>query len=261
MEVFTAKLETFNREKAKIIQSPIYSKDYIADTVGNGISALEEKFLIVVNESCDLLQKILQDEIDETLGKKSGGDNFELQLSNALGFFTMIGDKLNDVTAFSMVQPFFGDYSTMHKLSIALARRDGIQVTLFAVSGYDHSINLLKEMQITYKTIFHNHHKGSATLADGILRTYFMSDVDKYETFIVKLDKYLSCSASDVEKLVSDHSNRIFQATNLKQRENNVESVENGGSASDSRSLREALASKYGNIGGFLKKDVSLNAK
>jgi len=226
---FEAAVDEFNKAKTKLEADTMHSANFISDEVRK----LEQDFKNTANEANVSLLAILQTDIEEIRNKKADGNNFELQLSNALSFLSLIGEKLKDEAAFSLVQPFFGDYQTMHRLSMALSNKSEIPATLFAVSGYDAAITLLKNMQINYKTVFNNHEQGGKDLAAGILNTYLMVSVDEYETLIDKLDKYLSTPAYEAEQIVAEHMRSRFEFGH---------NGSGGAGAATSRSVREALA-------------------
>ena len=229
---FEAAVDKFNKAKAKLEADTVYS----ANIISAEIRKLEQDLRDTANEANATLQATLQSSIDEIRSKKAEGNNFELQLSNALGFLSMIGEKMKDEAAFSLVQPFFGDYQTMHKLSLALSNKSEIPATLFAVSGYDAAIKQLKAMQTAYKTVFSNHESGNKDLASGIMNTFLMTAVDDYEAFLDKLDKYLSASEYEAEKIVAAHMRSRFGFGDAEYGDSSA------ATSATSRSVREALA-------------------
>lgn len=195
----------FINDKTTLENSNMFSASFISEETRNLTSEMQS----VCDDANAMLQAILQEGIDEIRGKKVGGNDFESKLSNALSFINMLGEKLTDISAFALVQPFFGDFQTMHRLSMAFESKANIPATTFAVSGYDSAIAKLKNMQINYKTVFTVPNQGG-DLAAKMLAQYLMGEVDAYEAFIASLDEYLSASADDAETVIAKHQRSLL---------------------------------------------------
>lgn len=191
----------FINDKTTLEKSTMYSADFKADE----IRKLKAEMQAVCNEANEMLKAILQEGIDEIRSKKGGGNDFESKLSNALSFIDLLGDKLTDESIFGLVLPFFGDYQTMHRLSMVLMNKTDIPATQFAVSGYDSAITQLKNMQINYKAAFTVPNEGDGTLAAKMLAYGLIKDVDAFEAFLVRLNDYLTASDDDVEAIMVKH--------------------------------------------------------
>lgn len=197
---FKEAVDKYKKDKAALQESKMYSADYIASEIGKLDTALNT----LVADSNAMLQTIFQESIDEIKSNKAGGSDFESKLSNALTFINALGDRLTDETAFALVQPFFGDYQTMHRLSMVLAGKQGIPATMLAVSGYDNAIKLLQNIRTKYRGMF-NSFRNDAGMLGLVTNQYLMTEIDAYEAYIARLHEYLSASADDAEKVVANH--------------------------------------------------------
>jgi len=198
---FKEAVAKYNKDKAYLKESKMYTGDYI----NAEIAKLDVAMNAVVADANAKLQAIFQDEIDEIRSNKTGGVDFESKLSNALTFINAYADKLTDETAFALLQPFFGDYQTMHRLSVVVAGKPGIPATRFVADGYDAAIENLKDMQVKFRGMFDNF-QHDAGLLDAITKQYLLIDVDGYEAFNARLHEYLSASADDAEKVVAEYT-------------------------------------------------------
>lgn len=198
---FKEAVDKYKKDKAALQESTVYTAEYIAAEIVKLDVAMDS----VVADSNAKLQDIFQEGIDEIRSNKAGGNDFESKLSNALTFINALGDRLTDETAFAMVQPFFGDYQTMNRLSMMLAGKEGIPTTRFAVSGYDMAISRLQEMQTKFRGMF-NSFQHDAGLMVLVTNKYLITEIDSYEAFIARLDDYLTASADDAEKVVTYHN-------------------------------------------------------
>lgn len=203
---FKEAVDQFNSSKLTLEKSTMYAADYKADE----IRKLKAEMQSVCDEANAKLQEILQEGIDEIRSKKGGGNDFESKLSNALSFINMLGNKLNDEDIFAMVQPFFGDYQTMHRFSMILQSKADIPTTLFAISGYDSAITQLKNMQINYKAAFTVPNEGDGALAAKMLAFGLIKDADAFEAFLGRLDDYLSASADEIEAVIAKHQRSLL---------------------------------------------------
>jgi hypothetical protein len=196
----------FINDKTTLEKSTMYSADFKADE----IRKLKAEMQSVCDEANAKLQEILQEGIDEIRSKKGGGTDFESKLSNALSFINLLGNKLNDEDIFAMVQPFFGDYQTMHRFSMVLQSKADIPTTTFAVSGYDSAITQLKNMQINYRSAFVVPNEGDGMLTAKVLAFGLIKDAEAYEAFLGRLDDYLSASADEIEAVVAKHQRSLL---------------------------------------------------
>lgn len=197
---FKEAVDKYKKDKAILQESTMYSADYIAAEIAN----LDRAMNTLVADSNAMLRTIFQESIDEIKSNKAGGNDFESKLSNALTFINALGDRLTDETAFALVQPFFGDYQTMHRLSMVLAGKQGIPATRFTVSGYDAAIKQLQNIQVNFGAFFDSF-QNDAGMLGIVTNQYLLTEVDTYEAYIARLYEYISASADDAEKVVANH--------------------------------------------------------
>lgn len=82
------------------------------------------------------LHTMLQEAVESLKGMASTKEDHQTRLQNALSYITLIGAKMMDETAWGLLSPLFGDYSTMESLYLVLDGRDNLPTTNSALSGY-----------------------------------------------------------------------------------------------------------------------------
>lgn len=63
-------------------------------------------------------------------------EDHQPRLQNALTYIALMGAKMTDETAWGLLSPLFGDYSTMENLYLVLNGRDNLSTTNSALSCY-----------------------------------------------------------------------------------------------------------------------------
>lgn len=95
-------------------------------------------------------REIINEEISRIENSRKRGEGFNVELSNALAFINMIGDRMDDITAFRIVQPFIGDYPTMRNLKMAMGRLHNVNVTLSLLNIFDSMIEQLNDISAKF---------------------------------------------------------------------------------------------------------------
>lgn len=82
------------------------------------------------------LHTLLQEAVESLKGMVSTKEDHQTRLQNALTYITLMGAKMTDETAWGLLSPLFGDYSTMENLYLVLNGRDNLSTTNSALSCY-----------------------------------------------------------------------------------------------------------------------------
>lgn len=96
-------------------------------------------------------REILNEEISRIENSRKRGEGFNVELSNTLSFINLIGDKMDDMTAFELVHPFIGDYPTMRTWSKVFANFQGVNVTLSILNTFNGMIKKLNDISIKFE--------------------------------------------------------------------------------------------------------------
>lgn len=82
------------------------------------------------------LHTLLQEAVESLKGMASTKEDHQPRLQNALTYIALMGAKMTDETAWGLLSPLFGDYSTMENLYLVLNGRDNLSITNSALSCY-----------------------------------------------------------------------------------------------------------------------------
>jgi hypothetical protein len=125
--------------------------------------------------------------------------DYQLQISNALGFINLLGSKLTDEEAFELVKPFFGDYQTMKRFYAVLSEINGLNVTTYSLGLFDKATNNLEILKNNFAKFFDAGIYTTNGLAYILKETALLSDIEDIERIIQKLDSIIPASYKEVE--------------------------------------------------------------
>lgn len=125
--------------------------------------------------------------------------DYQLQISNVLGFINLLGSKLTDEEAFELVKPFFGDYQTMKRFYAVLSEINGLNVTTCSLGLFDKATNNLEILKNNFAKFFDAGIYTTNGLAYTLKETALLSDIEDIERIIQKLDSIIPASYKEVE--------------------------------------------------------------
>jgi hypothetical protein len=148
----------------------------------------------------NVVQTELSDVEHSSLTKNT---DFQLGLSNALSFITLMGDKLRadgaDKSVYELVQPFFGDYGTMKRLSDILSDYPNLSATISTLSGYERQIAKLNDFAGRFKGAFNQ----VDDLSFGVALEYIYRDADSYDAYEIALKQRFSATYNEVKGMTA----------------------------------------------------------
>jgi len=151
------------------------------------------------------LSTIIMEEKDAILNSTiRKPDDFQLQVSNAIGFINLIGDKLTDEQAFELVKPFFGDYQTMKQFNAVLSNRNGMKVTCFSLGLPERAIKTLEAFSNNFANFFDAGTYTSSSLAYSLKENAILTDAEAVEKIIQKLDSFIPASYKEAEEEIEN---------------------------------------------------------
>ena len=125
--------------------------------------------------------------------------DYQVLISNAIGFINLLGNKLTDEEAFELVKPFFGDYQTMKRFYAVLSEINGLNVTTYSLGLFDKVINNLEILKNNFAKFFDAGTYTTNGLAYTLKETALLSDIEDIERIIQKLDSIIPASYKEVE--------------------------------------------------------------
>lgn len=134
-------------------------------------------------------------------------DDFQLQISNAIGFINLLGDNLTDEQAFEMVKPFFGDYQTMKHFHAVLSNRygkDGMKVTRFSLGLLNRAVSMLDVFRNNFANFFNSGYYPTNGLSFTLRESAIIADAEAIENVVLKLDSIIPASYKEAEAEIED---------------------------------------------------------
>jgi len=125
--------------------------------------------------------------------------DYQVLISNAIGFINLLGNKLTDEEAFELVKPFFGDYQTMKRFYAVLSEINGLNVTTYSLGLFDKAVNSLEILKNNFANFFDAGTYTTNGLAYTLKETALLSDIEDIERIIQKLDSIIPASYKEVE--------------------------------------------------------------
>lgn len=125
--------------------------------------------------------------------------DYQVLISNAIGFINLLGNKLTDEEAFELVKPFFGDYQTMKRFYAVLSEINGLNVTTYSLGLFDKAVNSLEILKNNFAKFFDAGTYTTNGLAYTLKETALLSDIEDIERIIQKLDSIIPASYKEVE--------------------------------------------------------------
>ncbi len=176
---------------------------YAADYRGEKIREIKAEMQTNDTEFNNQLKAIIMEEQNSILTrtiKKS--DDYQGQVSNAIGFIDLLGDNITDEKAFEMVKPFFGDYSTVKNFYSVLTTRygkDGLPVSLVCLGLLDRAINNLDVLKNNFAHVFNNGTYSQNSLGYVIQTDMLLKEAQNIDDILGRADGLPSSSFEDIQ--------------------------------------------------------------
>lgn len=133
--------------------------------------------------------------------------DYQLQVSNALGFINLLGDKLTDEKAFDLVKPFIGDYETMNNFHDVFSSRygeKGFNVTMASLGKAKMIEKDLEQLDSNFSNFFNSNTYEGSTMAFSIGLNALLSDASTVEDKLVNFDDVIPTSYKEVKESLED---------------------------------------------------------
>lgn len=131
-------------------------------------------------------------------------DDFQLQISNAIGFINLLGDNLTDEQAFEMVKPFFGDYQTMKHFHAVLSNIPGLSVTIYSLGLLNRAVSMLDVFRNNFANFFNAGYYPTNGLSFTLRESAIIADAEAIENVVLKLDSIIPASYKEIEAEIED---------------------------------------------------------
>lgn len=177
-------------------EDSLYSSDYRQDKIRevkaqmlNSDADFNKQLLNIITEEKEAI-------LNSTIKKPA---DYQVLISNAIGFINLLGNKLTDEEAFELVKPFFGDYQTMKRFYAVLSEINGLNVSTYTLGLFDKAINNLEILKNNFAKFFDAGTYTTNGLAYTLKETALLSDIEDIERIIQKLDSIIPASYKEVE--------------------------------------------------------------
>jgi len=191
-KVMNAFLEELKGWEADSLYSSDYRQDKIREVKAqmlNNDADFNKQLLNIITEEKEAI-------LNSTIKKPA---DYQVLISNAIGFINLLGNKLTDEEAFELVKPFFGDYQTMKRFYAVLSEINGLNVTTYSLGLFDKAINNLEILKNNFAKFFDAGTYTTNGLAYALKETALLSDIEDIERIIQKLDSIIPASYKEVE--------------------------------------------------------------
>ena len=191
-KVMNAFLEELKGWEADSLYSSDYRQDKIREVKAqmlNNDADFNKQLLNIITEEKEAI-------LNSTIKKPA---DYQVLISNAIGFINLLGNKLTDEEAFELVKPFFGDYQTMKRFYAVLSEINGLNVTTYSLGLFDKAINNLEILKNNFAKFFDAGIYTTNGLAYTLKETALLSDIEDIERIIQKLDSIIPASYKEVE--------------------------------------------------------------
>lgn len=176
---------------------------YTSDAKQNEIRKVKAQMVKNDEEFNRELLKIISEEKDAIVtATVRKPDDFQLQISNALNFINLLGDKLTDEEAYELVKPFFGDFDTMRKFHAVISNRygkDGLGVTSYSLGLLNRAVNMLDVFAKNFIGFFNSGSYSIGSLAFTLRESAIITDAEAIERVVNKLDSIILATYKEVE--------------------------------------------------------------
>ncbi len=192
-------VNAFLAEIKKWETDSVYSADFRQDKI-RGIKA---NMKITDEDFNKQLRTIITEEkqtILNTTVKKPA--DYQQQISNALEFIKMAGNKLTDEQCFELIMPFIGDYQTMRYFQAALINlytKDRLLVTCFTLGRFDRIATKLDNIAKTYHNFFNAGTYATNSLSFAISSDMVVRDAIEIESMINQLNEQTAVTFKKAE--------------------------------------------------------------
>lgn len=191
-KVMNAFLEELKGWEADSLYSSDYRQDKIREVKAqmlNNDADFNKQLLNIITEEKEAI-------LNSTIKKPA---DYQVLISNAIGFINLLDNKLTDEEAFELVKPFFGDYQTMKRFYAVLSEINGLNVTTYSLGLFDKAINNLEILKNNFAKFFDAGTYTTNGLAYALKETALLSDIEDIERIIQKLDSIIPASYKEVE--------------------------------------------------------------
>jgi hypothetical protein len=188
------KIESANAEIAKVKKDYEGHGDFLEEKINE--AKLKYPDVNAYNQS---LADILDEAVKEITNRRMISE-LQAQLANALTFLSMT-PEISDESAFMLVSPFLGDYTTCHSLSNSILGRTNTPVTAFTLSIFDNMLVRIENLR-HFKLDSVNFDGG--TLAYALSEKDFLDKVAQFYTLESKYNAYAAMSPNEAFKAFSN---------------------------------------------------------
>lgn len=143
--VIAKALKSYSPEKAaEVLQAEI-------DKQVTEVTAMDKLYNA---EAKAAIEKAKRAAIPEAVRKFERPQDYQQQISNALAFLAVEGDRLTDEAAYSVLKPFFNDWDQMHLFERAILHQMHFATEYEARQAFPHTLGEVLDVADTYTALF-----------------------------------------------------------------------------------------------------------
>jgi len=181
----------------------LYANDYRQDK----IRELKGKMKANDNDFNNQLVKVITDEKENiTNSTVSKPSDYQGQITNALEFIKLSGDKITDELAFDMVKPFQGDYPTMKLFEMVLRNQAAgmCNATLTRLRKFEYLKSRLAELENAANDFFDVGYYITTSLGYALRESVFVGVMDEVQSIVEYLNSEMALNFKQAEKDAED---------------------------------------------------------
>lgn len=219
--------EKLHEETTELVTNPVYASRLLKNlSPEKAAEALQKQINDMVSQQ-NATDKLLNAKVREAIesAKKAAMPeqvrnfqkpaDYQQQISNALAFLSLEGDNLTDMTAYSILKPFFNDWDQMHLFERVILKQMHLENEYNTRQAFptalgnvldtaDTYIALFGEAEALLETLFVSKKQHSATSMIGEYAVFGGYGVDSYAEQCAQ-DRILEL-ATNIDTLCSDQA-------------------------------------------------------
>ena len=202
-------IDSYNTAKRDIVEKieqwkndTIYSDEYKNEKIKE-LEADAASYDALFNNK---VKEVIAEEKKAIIGEpESKPADYQVQISNALKFIELAGDKLTDEQAFELVKPFLGDHQTMKYFYAALSRMNGLYVTSSILGAFEKIEKKFDLFHNTYKNFFNNGTYTTNSLLAVMRESAIINDIEPIEELIQRFDDVIPASYEEAKDEIENN--------------------------------------------------------
>jgi hypothetical protein len=202
IENYRKVINGFLAEIKKWEENSYYTSDAKKDEIRKVKSQMKEADLNFNGQLSTIVMEEKDAIVNSTIKRPT---DYQVQISNALKFIELAGDKLTDEQAFELVKPFLGDHQTMKYFYAAISRMNGLYVTSSILGSFEKIEKKFDVFHNTYKNFFNNGTYATNSLLAVMKESAIINDIEPIEELIQRFSDVIPASYEEAKDEIENN--------------------------------------------------------